>query len=49
MSSTTQASFTSGGSQLIDLSGSTEVAAELTMSLTTTSLQPLEVNTSKQP
>ena len=29
MSSTTQASFTSAGSQLIDLSGSTEVAAKL--------------------
>jgi hypothetical protein len=49
MSSTTQTSFTSGGSQLIDLSGSTEVAAQLTMSLTTTSRQPLEINTTKQP
>ena len=49
MTSTTQTSFTSAGSQLIDLSGSTEIATALTMSLTTTSLQPLEVNTSKQP
>ena len=49
MSSTTQASFTSGGSQLIDLSGSTEISTRLSMSLTTTSRQPLEVNTTKQP
>ena len=49
MSSTTQASLTSAGSQLIDLSGSTEIAAELTTSLTTTSAQELEVNTTKQP
>ncbi len=49
MSTTTQASFTGGGAQLIDLSGSSELAAKLTMTLTTTSRQPLEVNTTKQP
>ena len=49
MSSTTQASFTSAGSQLINLSGSTEIPAELTTSITTTSAQELEVNTKLQP
>ncbi|MGO9489719.1 MAG: hypothetical protein ACLQBB_11905 [Solirubrobacteraceae bacterium] len=49
MSTTTEASFTAAGSQLIDLSGSTEISAKLSMSLTTTSRQPLEVNTDKQP
>ncbi len=49
MSSTTQASFTSAGSQLIDLSGSTEIAAALSTTLTTTSAQQLEVNTTRQP
>jgi hypothetical protein len=49
MSSTTHASFTSAGSQLINLSGSTEVSAKLSMNLTTTSRQSLEVDTAKQP
>jgi hypothetical protein len=49
MSSTTHASFTSSGSQLINLSGSTEVPAKLTMNLTTTSRQSLEVDTARQP
>ncbi len=49
MGSTSQASFTSAGSQLIDLSGSTETAATLSTSLTTTSAQPLELNTALQP
>ena len=49
MSSTTQASFTNAGAQLIDLSGSSEIAVGLSTSLTTTSAQPLEVNTTRQP
>ena len=49
MSNTTQASFTGAGSQLIDLSGSTEIPVKLSMNLTTTSRQSLEVNTTKQP
>ncbi len=49
MSTTTDASFTGAGAQLIDLSGSTELPAKLTMSLTTTSRQALEINTTQQP
>ncbi len=47
MSSRTEASFTATGEQLIDLSGSNEISAKLIMSLTTTSRQPLQVNTTK--
>lgn len=49
MSSRTETSFTGTGEQLIDLSGSTELPAKLTMTLATTSVQPLELNTGTQP
>ena len=49
MSTATQATFTGAGSQMIDLSGSTEIPVKLSMDVSSTSRQPLELNTTKQP